>query len=418
VYLVTAVVVGALTRRRPALGIAALVLLAPFALARYVGPTTVTLIKAGVVGMLVGLALGRPSFAPFGTRPVRLVGLGFAGVILATLLSAVNAEHMGPVIRETFKVVEYAALFGVAVLAFANDPDDRPFWWALEVGTLVVCLTAVAEYLLGAHSGIFIAGRAVPRIAGVLEGPNQLAGWLEIVIPVLLARALLHRDAVLVAVIVFAVAVDVLTFSRAGIVALVIAVFVVLGMMQAPARNALRMAAAAVIVVATSLAFAFRSGLPAQYFSLDQEPQAADHLANRAELWHAALALWHRSPLFGVGAGNYELDLGEVGLAGVRTHANSVYLQSLAEGGVVLAAATLAQIGLLLVVLGRSGVRRPLVVGAFAGAVALACHQVFDDLLFFTKVGSIFWLVIGVATAEIAARRLFERRTTERAAAA
>jgi len=418
VYLATAVAVGALTRRRPALGIAALVLLAPFAVARYVGPTTVTLIKAGVVGMLVGLAFGRPSFAPFGTRPVRLVGLGFGCVILATLLSAATAEHVGPVVRETFKAIEYAALFGVAVLAFANDPDDRPFWWALEVGTLAVCLTAVAEYALGAHSGIFIAGNSVPRIAGVLEGPNQLSAWLEVVIPVLLARALLHRDAALVALIVFASAVDVLTFSRAGVVALVIAVFVVLGMMHAPARHAVRLAVVAVVLVATSLAFAFRSGLPARYFSLDQAPQPADHLANRAELWHAAISLWHRSPILGVGAGNYELDLGEVGLAGVRTHANSVYLQALAEGGIILFAATLAQIGLLLVVLGRSGVRRPLVVGAFAGVVALACHQLFDDLLFFTKVGSIFWLVIGVATAEIAARRLFERRTTDSAAAA
>lgn len=407
-----------LTRRRPAFGVAALVLLAPFGFARYVGPTTVTLLKAGVVGMLVALAFGRPSLAPFATRPVRLVGLGFALVVLATLASAAHAEHLAPVVRETFKALEYAVLFVGAVVAFANDPDDRPFWWALEVGTFLVCLSAVAEYVLGAHSGIFVAGRSVPRIAGVLEGPNQLAGWLEIVTPVLLARALLHRDALLVAVVVFAAVVDVLTFSRAGVIGLVIAVFIVLGVMHAPARNALRVGIVAAIVVAASLAFAFRSGLPERYFSLDQAPQVADHLANRAELWHAAVALWRRSPLLGVGAGNYELDLGEVGLPGVRTHANSVYLQSLAEGGLVMLAATLTQTGLLLVVLGRSGIRRPLVVGAFAGAAALACHQILDDLLFFTKVGSTYWLVVGVATAEIAARRLFERRTTERAAAA
>jgi O-antigen ligase len=417
-YLVAAVAVGALTRRRPALGVAALVLIAPFALARWVGPTTITLIKAGVLGMVVAFAFGRPSFAPFGTRPVRLVGLGFGLVIAATLATIVTAEHQAPVIRETLKAIEYAVLFGAAVMAFANDPDDRPFWWALEVGTLLVCFSAIAEYAIGAHSGIFIAGHAVPRIAGVLEGPNQLSGWLEIVIPVLLARALLHRDAWLVALIIFASAVDVLTFSRAGLVSLAIAIFVVLRFMHAPARNAVRLAVVAAIAIVTSLGFAFRSGLPENYFSLDQETQAGDHLANRAQLWHAAITLWSRSPILGVGAGNYELDLGEVGLAGVRTHANSVYLQSLAEGGVVLLAAMLAQLAILLTVLGRSGVRRPLVVGAFAGAVALACHQIFDDLMFFTKVGSIFWLVMGVATAEIAARRLFERRTTERAAAA
>lgn len=411
-------IVGILTRRRPALGVAALVLIAPFALARYVGPTTITLLKAGVVGLLVALAWRRPRLAAFGTPPVRTVLFAFALAFGAIVLSVTNAQHVDAVVREAFKLAEYALLFCAAVLAFANDPDDRPFWWALELVTFLVCCTAVAEYLIGAHSGIFISGRPVPRIAGVLEGPNQLAGWLEITVPVLLARALLHRDALLVGVVIFAALVDVLTFSRAGVFALVVAVFVVLGVMHAPARNAVRIGVVAAVVAALSLAFAFRSGLPEHYFSLDQTIQTSDHLANRAELWHAAIALWHTSPLVGVGAGNYEHDLAAVGLPGVQTHANSLYLQSLAEEGAIGLLATVAQMGILIVVLGRSGVRRPLVVGALAAVIALATHQVFDDLLFFTKVGSTFWLVAGVATAEIAARRLFERRSTQRAVAA
>jgi O-antigen ligase len=418
VYAATALAVGLLTRRRPALGVAALVLLVPFDLPRYVGPTTITLLKAGLTGMLLVLATSRPSLAPFGTRPVRLLGLGFALVFAATLLSGVRAGDLGAVVREALKVAEYAVLAGAAVLAFANDPDDRPFWWALEIGTLLVCATALAEYVFGAHSGIFIEGRAVPRIAGLLEGPNQLSGWLEVVVPVLLARAVLRRDTLLAVTIALAVIVDLLTFSRAGVLALALAVFVVLGVLHTPGRNVVRAVIALVVVAAGAVAFAFRRGLPVGYFSLDQVQQSGDHLASRAELWRAAVTLWRRSPLVGVGAGNYELDLGSVGLPDVRTHANSLYLQSLAEGGVVLLAATLAQTLLAIVVLARSGVRRPLVVGALGAAVALAAHQIVDDLLFFTKVGSTYWLVIGVATAEIAARRLFERRTTERAAAA
>ena len=277
----------------------------------------------------------------------------------------------------------------------------------------LVCLSALAEYVVGAHSGVFVHGQSFPRIAGALEGPNQLAGYLDVALPVLVARALVHRDRALTAVIALAAVTDLLTISRAGIVGAVIGLLVVLLVLRRSRGTVWRFAAAAAVVVALGAGLAVRAGAPAGYFTLDQATQAQDHLANRSQLWHAAVALWQRSPLVGVGAGNYELDLPEVGLTGVRTHANSIYLQSLAEGGLLGLAATVALFAVTLVTLARSGVRRPLVVGALGAAVALAAHQVLDDLFFFPKVASAYWLVVGVAVAEVAARRLFERRRAE-----
>jgi O-antigen ligase len=412
IYLACAVGVGLLTRRRPALGVAALLVLAPFDFPRYVGPTTITTLKAGVAGLLVALAFSRPDLAALRTAPVRVMVTAFAVLLAAIALSALHAQHLGAVLREALKNGEYLLLFLAAIVAFATDPDDRPFWRTLEAGVALVCLSALAEYLVGAHSGIFLHGNAwvFPRIAGALEGPNQLAGYFDIVLPVLVARALVHRDRILAVVLVLAAVTDLLTVSRAGILGALIGVGAVLVVLRPPQAVAWRYVAGVAVVLAASVAAAVRAGVPSGYFSLDQAPQAADHLANRSQLWHAAIELWRTSPIVGVGAGNYELDLAEVGLSGVRTHANSLYLQSLAEGGLIGLAATIGLFAAAIVTLARSGIRRPLIVGALGATIALATHQIFDDLLFFPKVASVYWLITGVAVAEVAARRLFERR--------
>jgi O-antigen ligase len=413
VYAASAVIVAALALRRPSYGIAALIILAPLGPTRYVDGTSVTMLKAGLLGLFATFAVRRPDAAAFATVPFRAIAATFAAVELAIVLSASHATYYAPVLREGLKTLEYAALFVGAVSAYATDPDDRPFWRALEVVTVLVCLSAVGQYVAGANAGIFIAHHGVPRIAGVLEGPNQLAGWLEVTIPVLLARNLLHRDGWLVAVLAFAAVTEILTFSRAGIVATAFASAIVLVVMRTPRAVGIRFALAATAGAIVLSFVALRAGLPRGYFSLDQVPQQADHLGNRALLWQAAIALWKSSPVFGVGAGNYEFDLARVGLAGVRTHANSIYLQSLAEGGIIMLCATLATVITTIATLAGSGVRRPVVVGMLAATAALAAHQIFDDLFFFPKVGSIYWLTLGVAVAEIAAQRLFARRRAD-----
>ena len=412
VYLACAIGVGLLTRRRPALGVAALLVLAPFDLARYVGPTTITTLKAGVVGMLAALAFSRSDLAALGTRPVRVMLTAFLALLGGIALSALHAQHLDAVVRETFKAGEYLVLFLAAILAFATDPDDRPIWFALEVGVALVCFSALAEYVVGAHSGIFLHGNSwvLPRIAGALEGPNQLAGYLDIALPVLVARALVHRDRMLTLIILVAAVTDFLTISRAGIFGALVGVFTVVAILRPPTVVAWRYAVGIAAVLVAAVVAALRAGVPAGYFSLDQTIQVGDHLANRSQLWRAAVALWRTSPITGVGAGNYELDLAQVGLAGVRTHANSLYLQSLAEGGLVGLTTTIALFAAAIVTLARSGIRRPLIVGALGATLALATHQVLDDMLFFPKVASLYWLITGVAVAEVAARRLYERR--------
>jgi hypothetical protein len=44
----------------------------------------------------------------------------------------------------------------------------------------------------------------------------------------------------------------------------------------------------------------------------------------------------------------------------------------------------------------------PVMLGALASCSAFALHQLVDDLLFFPKVGALYWLIVGLAAGELA----------------
>jgi O-antigen ligase len=134
-----------------------------------------------------------------------------------------------------------------------------------------------------------------------------------------------------------------------------------------------------------------------------QQSDYAGGVGTRSELWHAAWTLWLRHPIFGVGAGNFELEIPLTGLQGVRTHANSLYLQSLVEGGVFLFSATLWLVYTSIATFAREQLRSPFVLAAFAASIALALHQVIDLLTFYPKVGDEWWIAMGLGAAELAA---------------
>jgi O-antigen ligase len=399
-----ALAVGLLAYRRPALGVGALILCAPFAEARYAFGTSITVSKAALLGFVIALILHRTSLRVLGERPVRALLLAFAAVLAAIALSATFALHHDAVAREFLKWTAYALVFAAVAVGFAYDPDDRPVWTALIVIGFFEAGEAAFQLLFGAPSGVFVGAHVLPRVAGSLEGPNQFAGWLNLMLPVLFARLLTDRNPWLVAAVVLCAAAEAATLSRSGIVAAVVGAGVVLAVTR-PARPVrLRFALGGVLLAAILITLGLAVGLEARFFSLAEVPQP-DRLGTRAILWSAALELWRSSPLVGIGAGNFEFDLGMVGHPDVHTHANSLYLQALSETGLVGFGATLYLLWTVFATFARSFSRRPLVVGVFAANVALALHQVFDDLWFFPKVG-VFWaLLLAIGAIEVLASR-------------
>jgi O-antigen ligase len=410
IFVVIAVALSIITRRKPAFAVAALIISGPFDLARALGPTTITLPKAVLVGGLLGLALRRASLRPLLAPKVRPLAFGALAIVMATAVSAIPATYIDATARETFKALEYFATFACACLAFAEDPDEALLWNTIGIATALVCTLALVQDVTTAPSGIVLAGRTLARIAGPLDGPNQLAGWCDLVIPMLVARALLGaRTAPFTWLAVLAAVTDALTLSRSSYIALVPGLGIVAYAACRAGLGKRVMLGTAYLVAPIAALFALfavgglRPAL-AEFLAWaapsNGELRLDDGLAPRSVLWRAAFKMWATDPGLGVGAGNFELLTPTVGLIGVRTHANNLYLQSLAEGGILLFAATLWTIVAAIAALLRDS-RGALGIGIAAATVALAVHQGLDDLTFYPKVGGLWWTLLGVGAASI-----------------
>lgn len=400
-----------LTARRAAYGLAALVMLEPFAFARVVGSTAVTLPKVALLGVLLGLTVYTGCTARLRDRPLPLLLGGFGAYAAAMAVSSLVAAHPGAAIHETLKVVEYAVVLATAYLCYRIDADAGIVLNAVAVAAIVVSLTALAQEALGAPSGLCVGSATIPRIAGVLEGPNQLAGYLEVSLATLGAWALLRRTPLVAFAMGVASCTLVLTFSRAGVAGLVAIGAILVYAGGRPAWRAMipgfvGLAAGAIGASGWALVTHTANALRLSF----DESICAGGVGSRSDLWLAAWHMFAAHPLLGIGAGNFESALPQYGVLGVRTHANSWYLQSLAEGGVVLFAATLALVIVAVTSFAR-GLRdaSPWIVAAFAATIALCLHQIADYLVFYPKVGAPWCILLGIGAAAVAARNVRER---------
>ena len=401
-----------LARTRPPWAAAVLTGVVPFALYTHLAHTDLTLAKFALLGALVGLLSARSPREALATLQ-RGIGMPMLYALLAAAavaaISIAVASYPAEALRQTLKAVQFLLLFAVTAL-LAKD-DAEPAVLAAAASTLAVALAAIAQLWTGAPSAMPLLGGIVPRVAGPLEGPNQLSGFLDVALPLILAYALRPsqgkaRSALYLTALGAGCAVLLLTFSRAGILTAAIALpVVVLWRRRTAASSGNAPAAAGALgllagLALTALAVA-RARIGASWHLLllpsailgRADTTYVGSIGTRSQLWHAAIALWERHVLLGVGAGNFELELDRVGLHGIRTHANSAYLQALAETGIVGLAVQVALALASIIPYARRARESALCAGVAAGSIALALHGIVDTLTFFEKVGQ-FWICV------------------------
>lgn len=391
----------------------------PLAGSLRLGPVTATEVLLGLaalVWLLSGAArrrlrtLHHPLLAPL---------LVYIGLLV---LSLWRAPNLGEAAKEVVKWVEFAVVLCLLPPMVARAGAK---WLAAAL-----LAAALGQALLGLYQFIFqigpdwfvVLGRFM-RASGSFRQPNPFAGYLGLTLPVAAALSLWgihtlatgHRTpsvaawAAVYGLATAAIAAGLLaSWSRGAWLGALVAALVVL--LAFSRQTALWVTAAALALLVAALLGALNPGwipaaltdrlqdLPA-YFGLAHvldQPVTDENFAvlERLAHWVAALRMFALAPWLGVGPGNYEtlyplvrLPIWEEPLG----HAHNIYLNVLAETGLVGLAGFLLFWGSAAAWVGRSARRtaqmtlqdswRQALAAGILGILAhLAVHSVFDNL--------------------------------------
>lgn len=331
------------------------------------------------------------------------VFLALAAYLAVVCISLVVATSRAETLKEIVKWSEVLVVTAAALCLVRGRERTRLVAWAL-------ILAGVAEAVLGYGQWVFSTGDLGPgstsiRVFGTFAQPNPYAGYLNFALPLALALVFFGEDArerwVAGAAAVLLLGAQVLANSRGGLLGLVAAVVVLAVVGWRRERLAgwallIGMPVAAVAWFAHVIPARIEDAVLRQFRLGDLSLSSGVTQANlstdeRLAHWLAGLRMFAAHPVLGVGAGDYNAAYARFAVPGWPEplgQAHNYYINVAAETGIIGLLAFLALTALTIylgwrvahaAVLARES-SRALALGFFAVLVALAVHNLTDDL--------------------------------------
>ena len=342
------------------------------------------------------------------------IGIILVLYLCTAVLSVSQASNLHAAAHVVARLLTATLFFAGTVLAVR---DRRSVIWVLGA-------MAAAGFLVGAHavldyaSGVSGAGffstsdQLISRATAGFGQPNQLGGFLVVIVPLAAAGALMVRrgrvafgTAALVASFgVYA------SFSRGALIGLAVVPFVFLRGWKVWVLGPLL-----VLVVVVSAPSAVRE----RFGTLGS---SGAEIGTRTDIWRAAVSIWEQHPLLGVGVGGFPVAYAESPIPGKLylpntvfqppPHAHNLFLNLLAEQGIVgfLVFAALIVVALRTAIRLRAGPERfmrLLGTGLLAALLAFLVHNLFDVTMFDSVTGPYVFVLFGLfaAAGQMAADR-------------
>jgi hypothetical protein len=414
--LVALVILALLILLRPDHGLALVAFSIPFFLCpKLLAGKAFSVVEVGTMLCVAALIVKRIRNLQYTVRDMRRAVRNFesadwAVVCLVGLaaLSLTWADNFGVASREFRVVVFEAGLFFLLLrvkVGRETGDSSRVYWLvvdALVAGAVVASFIGLWQYFV---SGDVITAEGVRRVRALYGSPNNLALFLERILPLMAALALWGKNRwrrVFYAIVVLPVfVVLLLTFSTGALFLGLPASLIFLGLIRGRRAVWLTLAALAVLVLAL-LPFAGTERF-ASTFDL-----SAGTAFFRLRLWQSTVNMIADHPLTGVGLDNFlyayrtRYVLPEASDELNLSHPHNIVLDfwtRLGLGGVVVL------LWLLVAFFGvgfrryrhlPDGDDRALLLGLLASMVAALAHGLIDHAFFLTDLAFVFMLTLAV----------------------
>jgi O-antigen ligase len=273
--------------------------------------------------------------------PLGWVVLAFAACALGRYLTA-DIEYVARL--EMIQVLMYAFLFFAVVNNLYRQESVQIVSFTLVFLAVGISCYAIYQFLTHSNRVWDYVSPYLGRASGTYISPNNFAGFLEMLLPLATAYVLVGRMKPVVRILLgysalVMLAGMVVTFSRGGWVAVVVALLVLLGTLifhrnhRLPAFLLLVVLAVGGTVFVTNylsktLSYMRRVGTPGEAGELN--------LAVRLDIWTAAEQMWRDHFWWGVGPAHYDYRFREYRPDSVQMspdRAHNDYLNLLADWG-------------------------------------------------------------------------------------
>ena len=295
-------------------------------------------LAVGVLGLwVIRLWLNpRPKFL---WPPICWIVLAFTGYAIGRYLTC-EIEYVGR--QELLRILVYAFLFFAILNNLHGQEETQIISFTLIFLALGISFYAMYQFLTGSGKVWTFISPYQGRGSGTYISPNNLAGFLELLLPLALTYTLVGRSKALTKVLLgYAALVLVagigVTVSRGSWVASGAALVILFGVLALYRSYRLPAALALVVLVAGGAYFIAKT----EFFKARFNNAFAGgnvELDTRADLWKAAVRMWHDHVWFGGGPGHYNYRWPAYRPATVQLQpdrAHNDYLNTLADWGVV-----------------------------------------------------------------------------------